>query len=134
MAGSKSNFRFTPESRLNSEIAASPTSANSRHRAAKIGPRRDPAFQSLKRRQQMRHIKNFKQRGSARICPGKGNEVDKKRHSEQRNSSVIRRRAHGSIGKSIADQLDDGAKWRLYRGGRLPEFDGFNDFRRYAHL
>jgi hypothetical protein len=32
LAGSKSNFRFTPESRLNSEIAASPKSANMRHR------------------------------------------------------------------------------------------------------
>jgi hypothetical protein len=28
LAGSKSNFRFTPESRLNSEIAACPKSAN----------------------------------------------------------------------------------------------------------
>jgi hypothetical protein len=30
LAGSKSNFRFTPESRLNSEIAACPKSANKR--------------------------------------------------------------------------------------------------------
>jgi len=32
LAGSKSNFRFTPESRLNSEIAACPESANERTR------------------------------------------------------------------------------------------------------
>jgi len=30
LAGSKSNFRFTPESRLNSEIAACPKSAAAR--------------------------------------------------------------------------------------------------------
>src|SRR3981189_451559 len=34
LAGSKSNFRFTPESRLNSEIAACPESANARNRCA----------------------------------------------------------------------------------------------------
>jgi hypothetical protein len=36
LAGSKSNFRFTPESRLNWEIAACPKCANKRHRTLRL--------------------------------------------------------------------------------------------------